>query len=471
MSRDAALDGHTNVQYSIVNFSEVKDVADCRIDAEYWHPIFIRNSALVPPHQQLKDFVCQEISNIKSSPINRDFEYLEISQISLSSFEYQTTTVQLGEEPDRAHHLLEKGDVVVSTVRPNRNAIAFIKTDGIVGSSGLAVLRPNNIEAEYLIAFCKTSYFVNCLMRANKASMYPAVSTGDILDTPLFVPSKSLRLLIVETVKNSAFALNKSKQIYAQVQTLLLAELGLADWQPKHQLTFVKNFSDTESAERIDADYFQPKYGEIVDAIKNYSGGWDTLENLATLKKCVEVGSKEYIETGIPFVRVSNLSPYEITQEKYISGELYAKLTEHQPKQGEILFSKDATPGIAYYLRETPEKMIPAGGILRLKSETDKIGNAYLTLVLNSILTQEQVKRDVGGSVILHWRPDQVAGTVIPILPQQKQAEIEQKVVESFNLRNRAKDLLEHAKRAVEIAIDQDEQAAIDWLESVSQVF
>ncbi|MXV72975.1 restriction endonuclease subunit S [Candidatus Poribacteria bacterium] len=212
-----------------------------------------------------------------------------------------------------------------------------------------------------------------------------------------------------------------------------------------------------QRAERIDADYFQPKYDEIVNAIKNYSGGWDTLGNLAVLKKCVEVGSKEYLESGIPFVRVSNLSPFEITQEKYISEELYAEITEHQPKQGEILFSKDATPGIAYYLREAPEKMIPAGGILRLKTKTDKIRNEYLTLVLNSSLTQEQVNRDVGGSVILHWRPDQVARTIIPILHQEKQAEIEQKVIESFNLRKHAKDLLEHAKRTVEIAIEQDE--------------
>ena len=39
-----------------------------------------------------------------------------------------------------------------------------------------------------------------------------------------------------------------------------------------------------------------------------------------------------------------------------------------------------------------------------------------------------------------------------------------------INLRRHAKDLLECAKRAVEIAIEQDEQTAIDWLESVSQV-
>ena len=259
-----------------------------------------------------------------------------------------------------------------------------------------------------------------------------------------------------------------SKECYDKAQTLLLSELGLVDWQPEQELTFIKNFSDTERAERIDADYFQPKYDDIVNAIKNYPGGWDTLGNLVTLKKCVEVGSKEYLETGIPFVRVSNLSPFEITQEKYISEELYAEIKQHQPKQGEILFSKDATPGIAYYLREVPEKMIPAGGILRLKNRTHKIENQYLTLVLNSILTQEQINRDVGGSVILHWRPDQVAETVIPILHQDKQTEIKQKVIESFNGHKHAKNLLEHAKRAVEIAIEQDEQAAIDWLESVA---
>ena len=120
-------DGHTNVQYSIVNFSQIEAVEDFRIDAEYWHPIFIRNSTLVLPDKRLRDFVYQNIANIKSSPISRDFEYLEISQISLGNFEYQTATVKLGEKPDRAHHLLRRGDVVVSTVRPNRNAIAFIK--------------------------------------------------------------------------------------------------------------------------------------------------------------------------------------------------------------------------------------------------------------------------------------------------------------------------------------------------------
>ena len=187
------------------------------------------------------------------------------------------------------------------------------------------------------------------------------------------------------------------------------------------------------------------------------------------MKKCVEVGSREYLDEGIPFVRVSNLNPFEITEEKYISEKLYAEVKQHQPREGEILFSKDATPGIAYYLREQPGKMIASGGILRLKRKTDKINDEYLMLVLNSILTKEQVKRDVGGSVILHWRPDQVKETLIPILSEDKQIQIQRKITESFNLRKQSKHLLECAKRAVEIAIKQDEQTAIEWLRNQSK--
>ncbi len=196
------------------------------------------------------------------------------------------------------------------------------------------------------------------------------------------------------------------------------------------------------------------------------------------IKKCIEVGSSEYLYGGIPFVRVSNISPFELSTEKHISSSLYNQLTpqegnipfekskNHQPKQGEILLSKDGTPGIAYYLKDKLQKMILSGGIIRLQNKADKVNNEYLTLVLNSILIQEQVNRDVGGSIILHWRPDQVKETVIPILSEEKQLDIQQKVTESFNLRKQSKHLLECAKKAVEMAIEQDEQTAIEWLKN-----
>ena len=294
--------------------------------------------------------------------------------------------------------------------------------------------------------------------------MNPYISLVNLTKLPVPLMSMNFQRRVEFIVFAAQEIRSQSEDEYTQAQVILLSDLGLTSWQPQHQLTFVKSYSDTERAGRIDADYFQPKYEEIVNAIKSYPGGWDTLGNLVAIQKCVEVGSDEYLEEGVQFVRVSNLSPFEISEDKYISDALYAEIKQHQPKQGEILLSKDATPGIAHYLDQPPPKMIPSGGILRLKNKAGRVNNEYLMLVLNSILTKEQVNRDVGGSIILHWRPDQVKDTVIPILPGEKQAQIQKKVTESFSLRKQSRHLLESAKRAVEIAIEQDEQAALDWL-------
>ena len=340
--------------------------------------------------------------------------------------------------------------------------------EDIVFASYLVRINPDPeiITPEYLTAFLNTKYGVLDVKRRARISINQSnVNPEELKRVEIPLLCHELQTKITLSFDKAFHLIQASEAKYHQAQTLLLSELGLADWQPKPRLTFVKNYSNAQRTERIDAEYFQPKYEEIVHAIKSYADGWDRLGNLVTMKKCVEVGSKEYLNEGIPFVRVSNISPFEITEEKYISEALYAEILQHQPEQGEILFSKDATPGIAHYLREQPPQMIPSGGILRLKSKTYKLNNEYLTLVLNSILTKEQVNRDVGGSVILHWRPDQVQGTVIPILPTEKQDQIQQKVTESFNLRKQSKHLLECAKRAVEMAIEQDEQTAIDWLE------
>lgn len=463
------------MHYSIVNFNEIKTHKDMRLDADHYHPYHLENlRKFESKSRPLSEFIIHISGG--ATPLGAEYpeegtSFLRVQNIMpnyISDADIKYLSPSQNQEILRSE--LKKDDVLLTITGVSYGKSAVV-TDEFVGANinqHSVKMTVKNIVPYFLSTFLNCKYGYSQSTRHIVGITRPALDYSAIRSFSIPDLNADFQEAIALCCGQAEKSRKDSKDSYTEAQTLLLAELGFVDRQPKHRLTFVKNFSDTERVERIDADYFQPKYDEIINAIKSYSGGWDTLENLVTLKKCVEVGSKKYLETGIPFVRVSNLSPFEITEEKHISEELYVELTEHQPKQGEILLSKDATPGIAHYLREAPEKMILAGGILRLKSKTDKIGNEYLTLVLNSILTQEQINRDVGGSVILHWRPDQVAGTVIPILDREKQSEIEQKVIESFNLRKRAKDLLEYAKRAVEIAIEQDEQAAIDWLESVS---
>jgi len=256
------------MQSSVVKFSSVKAVFDLRIDSEFWHPEFIKNSGLVKSDVQVHYVLdTDSILNIKSSPIDTDFDYLEIAKISLSSGDYETSRVMAGAEPDRAHHILQKRDVAVSTVRPNRNAVAFIEEDGIVGSSGLAVLRAKNIDSAYLFAFCKTDYFIKCLMRVNKASMYPAVSHSDVLDVPIprFAKlEKRVGKLVDAALETRRF----SREVYKQAESLLLGELGLADWRPEHRLTFVKSYADVV------------KFGDLACFVKKRSWANATQERL-----------------------------------------------------------------------------------------------------------------------------------------------------------------------------------------------
>ena len=445
-----------------------------RFDAEFFHPDYlnIQHQLEKISSHRLIDFQVKirHPKEIKRNYVDDGVLLFRGQNVRPLSIDLTSNPVYISEEDAerlKENTIYYKNILIMRSGANVGQCAIYLENKNAVSMSDTLIIQSGNLNPFLLTIFLNTKYGKALIERGKYGSAQPHIAPPFLYQIP--VPNcENLQTEIEKTYLRSKELTELSKTRYAETQTLLLSELGLADWQPTHRLAFATDYASMQQVERIDADYFQPKYEQIVNAIKNYPGGWDTLENLVTLKKCVEVGSKEYLETGIPFVRVSNLSPFEITQEKYISEELYGEITEHQPKQGEILLSKDATPGIAYYLRGIPEKMIPAGGILRLKSKTDKIGNEYLTLVLNSILTQEQINRDVGGSVILHWRPDQVAGTVIPILHEKIQVEIQQKVIESFNLRKHAKELLECAKRAVEIAIEQDEQTAIDWLETAS---
>ena len=88
----------------------------------------------------------------------------------------------------------------------------------------------------------------------------------------------------------------------------------------------------------------------------------------------------------------------------------------------------------------------------------------YLTLVLNSLIVQEQIEKVLSGALIKHWLTEQINNTVIPKLDIDKQKEIVEKIQESFKCREQSKQLLEIAKQGVEKAIEQNEESATVWI-------
>jgi restriction endonuclease S subunit len=89
---------------------------------------------------------------------------------------------------------------------------------------------------------------------------------------------------------------------------------------------------------------------------------------------------------------------------------------------------------------------------LRLK---EVIEAEYLAPCINSSIGQMQIERDAGGSVISHWKPEQIKKLQVPISSKSTQQKIADLVRQSHQAHKKAKDLFEKAKREVEEFIEK----------------
>ena len=248
----------------------------------------------------------------------------------------------------------------------------------------------------------------------------------------------------------------------------MLSELKLDSFVTSGKECSIKLLSETFKAKgRLDAEYYQPKYDALIQILSEFRckklGGSNGIVNI---KKSIEPGSDAYKSQGIPFVRVSDINKFGISDpEICLSEDVVENTSSLYPQKGTILFSKDGSIGIAYKMEEAAQ-IITSGALLHLSiKDVEAVLPDYLTLVLNSLAVQLQAERDSNGAIIKHWKPSEIEDVIIPILDVDTQKIIASKVQESFALRKKSKELLNYAMTAVEIAIEKSEEQALKWLE------
>lgn len=166
----------------------------------------------------------------------------------------------------------------------------------------------------------------------------------------------------------------------------------------------------------------------------------------------------------IPFYRISDFSNFGLTQpDIYLDESKYKNYL--MPEKDTVLLSKDGSVCIAYKVDEDLYG-ITSSALLHLKVTNTDVLPDYLALVLNSSIVRLQAEQAAGGSIIQHWRMDDIKNVMIPVIDKNIQEDIAKKVQESFRLRNDSTHLLTFAKRAIELAIEHDEESAIAYLES-----
>ncbi len=323
---------------------------------------------------------------------------------------------------------------------------------------------------EYLTAFLNTKYGIWDIKRRSRQSINQTnVNPEEVKAIEIPLLSKEFQDLIKDNfdVAHENRILSRNK--YTQAEQILLEELGLKDFEPSNEPVNIKSFKDSFLATgRLDAEYYQKKYEDIEKAIKSYKNGWSVLDEfIGNYSTGFPYKSETYVdEKGIPLIRINNI------KNGYLDLENSAKIPESDlslspkdiAKENDILISMSGTIGNSCKIPKGVTAVINQR-IMRITPKNYNVD--VLPLLINSIIGKFQLERIGTGGVQTNISSSDIRKILIPIIPNDKQQKIADLVEESFALKKQSEELLETAKRAVEIAIEQSEEKAIEFIENI----
>lgn len=455
------------MQYSIVNYEEISLKKDFRIDPEYWHPKYMKAEDLIKSKEN--DILNNStVKGGKRLPLGESFvkdgiSYIRVEDIKNSFVEYENSPKISIELHSKLRNYQTKYNDVLLTIVGSIGDVGIVKfkLDKCNLTENCVKIIPNSkLKPEYLFVFLKSKYGQNQIHREKVGTTQPKLAIVRIksFKVPLL---RNIQQKTVAIVNKSYELKENSKSLYKQAQELLLEELGLTDWKPKHKLCSIKNFSEAQEAQRIDAEYFQPKYNEIIESIKKYSNGWDNLGNVVSIKdkNFNPEANKEY-----KYIELSNISNSgEITGYTKEQGKDLPTRARRIIKTNDLVVSsiEGSLESIAL-VTEQYNNALCSNGFYVINSV--EINSETLLCFMKSCAGYQQLKKGCNGTILTAINKDEFCEIVIPKIKNNVQEEIKEKITESSKTREQSKQLLEIAKRGVEIAIEENEESATSWI-------
>lgn len=343
-----------------INIKQLKEsfLASGRLDAEYYLPKYEDYATLIKKYKGGADSlgkVCT-LNEKNFNPIeNHEYKYIELSNIG-NSGEITGCTTSIGAElPSRARRLVRANDVIVSSIEGSLQSVALVtdEYDKAICSTGFYVVKSETINPETLLVLFKSEPMQNLLKQGCSGTILTAIGRNELQNIVMPKIRNEVQIEIATYVKKSISLRNEAKQLlesaklkvedvistpphlidnqlvmkynkmakestyyYRLAEWTLLQELYAEAWVTTSTASYsIKNYSVCKSSGRWDAEYYQPKYDALFAQLSKYE--CDTIKDIAHIKKSVEPGSEAYQDSGIPFLRVSDVSKFGISERTF----------------------------------------------------------------------------------------------------------------------------------------------------------
>lgn len=446
--------------YSIVKLSELEGAK--RISAEFYKPDFLK--------------VKNKLLNIKATTLKKHLILL-YRYPTFYNLEYQKEGILIlkGEDIDtdgfivnQSHDfitkedasrfpktILDEGDIIFS-VRGLVGKVGIIDKyyEGSIISANLIRAKLSNISPYFVWIFLNSKYGLAQLDRIKMKTSQETVLANDI--ESLLIPSRLEQIQFkVESLAIQAIQEKRQSQsLYFQAENLLLEELGLKDFKPQYKKTYTANLSDAFCSRRIDAEYFQPAYEEVIERIKEYPNGFDYLFRL------VENVKPDFDPTKRPnqtfyYVELADIdsSIGIIRSTTEIKGEEAPSRARRLLKENDVIVSSvEGSLEKVALIDKDHEGCLASTGFFQFRSLN--ILPEVLLVLAKTIVLQLQLKRRCSGTILTAVPKESIKDIIIPLIPLETQQKIASLVQQSHETRKKAKALLEEAKRRVEEEIE-----------------
>ncbi|MCU0653266.1 MAG: hypothetical protein MUD10_03335, partial [Candidatus Pacebacteria bacterium] len=259
------------MQYSVVKRAKI-NLGD-RFDAEYFEPSYLETEAklnglnALPLSAYLKltssAFYPSAVAYYKvgTLPFIRCVDCIDFPAITtLQNDTFERLPNSFINENKTIKKIIDEEIVITKVGTPCFASIIYGLGEVALSRTVLGAYKIKNIDPFYLTVFLRSKYGFGQLNRERELTIQYQLTLERVGRILIYKPSVDFQIKIRHLFVKSLDLYQSEVSLYKKAEQLLLTELGLADWKPKHALAFVKNYSDTQKAERFDADYFQPTF-------------------------------------------------------------------------------------------------------------------------------------------------------------------------------------------------------------------
>ena len=321
-------------------------------------------------------------------------------------------------------------------------------------------LECNLICSEYLLAYLNSKFGQDWMQRNKTGMVQQGLSLEKIRNMPIPIVSKDFQAKIKEIVQ-SAFKLSeRADENYHAAEKMLSAALNLENFKPSSENVAIKSFSTSFGfSGRLDAEFYQPKYDDIEKKLAELSSGRRVKDFFKLVKDICDRRADFYNYIEIGDVNISN----GVAVANKISTDELPENAKIMTRENDVLVSKvRPNRGAVSILREN--NLLVSGAFAVLRSSGKFSVEVLQVLLRTKIYRELMLKYNVGTSYPV-IKDEDVLNLPLPVVSEEMQEKIAAQVSESFKLRSESEKLLFRAKKAVEIAIEQSEDAAIKFLD------